>query len=190
MGQANITIQNVLLSRNATGADAGSRYHMYLHDTGDQQIPSLHISDCRFQGGDYAAIIKNVRSAWLLDNISDVPLAITDVTHLVRRGGIWGSVKDGLDLPIVTTTSNYLASETDFTILVDAFAGPVTVTLPIAAANPGRLINVARIDGSGHPATVESVGADRVDGASSKVLVTQWQSFQLQSDGASLWKSL
>lgn len=86
--------------------------------------------------------------------------SVTSATTLGTEGGVW---------------------------LVDATGGGVTLTLPSAAEITGRVYTVKKIDASGNSVTIDPAGSETIDGAATKVLSTQWQSFTFQSNGANLF---
>jgi hypothetical protein len=89
----------------------------------------------------------------------------------------------GLQAATVTKTLAYTATSSDFTILCDATTAAFSVTLPAAAANPGRIFNVKKIDSSANAVTIQANGAELIDGANTKVVGAQYQSAQIQSNG-------
>ena len=68
--------------------------------------------------------------------------------------------------------------------LVDATGGAVTLTLPLAAAIIGRVISVKKIDASGNAVTVDGSGSETIDGASTAVLTSQYDSVTVMTDGS------
>ncbi|HAV42625.1 TPA: hypothetical protein DCX15_01220 [bacterium] len=74
---------------------------------------------------------------------------------------------------IKIVTTNYTVTDEDHTILVDATAGPVTVTLLPVAGIEGREYVVKKIDASVNAVTVTSVS--NIDGVASKTLELQWR---------------
>ena len=78
----------------------------------------------------------------------------------------------------VAADSPYTVLASDETILVNAVAGAVTVTLPTATS--GRILTVKKLDVSANAVTL----AGTVDGAASPTLTVQWSSRILQADGA------
>lgn len=90
-------------------------------------------------------------------------------------------------LPIVTKSAAYTALPTDYTILVDASGGAVTITLP-ATPVIGQSYNVKKIDASGNGVTVSGNGKT-IDGAATLSIPGQWQSYYIQYNGAS-WSIL
>ena len=93
---------------------------------------------------------------------------------------------------VVTKGSNYTASvSTDNVILVDATAGNVNITLPLASAMYSSLktvvFTIKKIDSSIHVVNILPSGSDTIDGTSSKVLNTQFQSLDIFSSGGNLY---
>lgn len=94
---------------------------------------------------------------------------------------------------IATVTANTTLSSAHHTVLVDATAGNITLTLPTAASaysgGVGRVYNVKKIDASENTVTVDGASAETIDGAATQVLTAQWQSMTIQSDGTA-WSVL
>lgn len=91
----------------------------------------------------------------------------------------------GLNLAISSKTANYTLIATDHTVLFDATSGNRTATLPAAAGATGRVYVVKKIDSSANIVTVDPNGSETIDGASTKVLSTPWESVTIQSTGSS-----
>jgi len=98
-------------------------------------------------------------------------------------------VNGGLAMNIVTKTANYTATAADYTILVDATAGPVTITLPAASSSTGLIFYIKLIDSSGNGVTVDGNGSETIDGAATLAWTTQYQSYAFQCNG-SAWYTL
>jgi hypothetical protein len=95
----------------------------------------------------------------------------------------------GIQLPIVTKTTTYTATLQDHTILCDATGGAFSVTLPTAAAAyntaeaAGLIVHVKKIDSSANAVTVDGNGSETIDGATTQVITSQWDSASIQSNG-------
>ncbi len=87
---------------------------------------------------------------------------------------------------ITTKSVNYAITDTDaiYTLLMDASGAPRTVTLPVAANNIGRVINVKKIDSSANPVTAVGNGTDLIDGGATAAITPQWQSLTFHCDGS------
>lgn len=81
------------------------------------------------------------------------------------------------------TTTATLTVTSPTTLLADATSAAFTVNLPTAATAAGQTFNIKKIDSSANTVTIDPNGAETIDGASTLVLNTQWQSAQIQSNG-------
>lgn len=70
-------------------------------------------------------------------------------------------------------------------ILADASSGAITVNLPPAADWDGLLITVKKLDASNN-VTIDGDGAETIDGSTTLVLSTQYDSVTLLSDGTDI----
>jgi len=99
-----------------------------------------------------------------------------------------GSAKvAGLSTALTTKTSNYTVTGDDFTILADATAAAITITLPTAVGIAGRIYSVKRISSGAHSVTVDTTSSQNIDGSTTYVLSGSLASVLLQSDGAQWW---
>lgn len=81
-------------------------------------------------------------------------------------------------------SANYTATIDDYTILVDASGGAVTITLPAGSGIvPGRIYVIVKTDSSGNAVIIDPAGADTINGASSISITTQWGGKQAQALG-------
>ena len=74
--------------------------------------------------------------------------------------------------PVVAKSANYTVTLLDNTILVDASAGPVTITL-ISAAYTANTFTVKKTDSSVNAVTIAAQGGQNIDGASTYALANQ-----------------
>ena len=80
-----------------------------------------------------------------------------------------------------------LAADHGKLILVDATAGPVTITLPaVATAGDGFWVAVKKIDSSAEAVTVDGDGAETIDGVATRTLTKQYEAEIYRGD-ASAW---
>lgn len=91
--------------------------------------------------------------------------------------------------PLVTNviTATYTGEGRDETIIADTTANAITVTLPLAAEEPGRVYEVKLIRPGANNLTIAASGSDTLDGAATIVLNTTLQSRILRSDGNVRW---
>jgi hypothetical protein len=81
---------------------------------------------------------------------------------------------DGLGGRVVeiTSASSPYTPGDEYTILVDASGGAVTIALPAVATRQERIYRVFKIDTSGNSVTIDPNGAETIDGMSTYVLST------------------
>ena len=99
-------------------------------------------------------------------------------------------VRGSLSLGIVEKTSNYTIGSSDFTVLLDASSGGVTLTLPAASGITGRIYVIKCTGkGEGNTANLATNGSETIDGDSNdKVFNDTGESLMIQSDGAGWMK--
>lgn len=76
-------------------------------------------------------------------------------------------------------TADYSAVSTDEVILVDAFNGAVTITLPRVSTVNGQLLRIKKVDSSANAVTVDGYGAERIDGQTAQQILFQYDSMTL-----------
>lgn len=84
---------------------------------------------------------------------------------------------------IRTITATATPAAGDYTLLVDASGGPVTINLPPAASSSRRVIVAKKIDASANAMTLDGSGAETIDGAATQTTATQWVAFTIQCNG-------
>ncbi len=87
---------------------------------------------------------------------------------------------------ITSAQSPYVVPGWGYHVDVDASGGPVTVNLPTAASKPGALIEVRKTDNSANTVTVDGYGSETINGATTFVLYSQYDSVSLRSDGTNV----
>ena len=83
-----------------------------------------------------------------------------------------------------TVTAAYTLLATDTLLLVDATAGAITITVPLATEHPTRSFIIKKIDASANAVTPTRSGADTIDGATSLTLSAQYDAVEIESDGS------
>lgn len=79
-----------------------------------------------------------------------------------------------------------LTSETGY-LRANAVGGNMTVNLPAAIGN-GRLVTIKKIDSSTNTVTIDGSGSETIDGATTYVLNTQYQSVQMLDAASGVWE--
>lgn len=91
-----------------------------------------------------------------------------------------------LSTPVIKTAA-YTFDNSTFFVAANVTSSGFTITLPLAADNPGRQVSVKKIDASGNTLTVGRSGSDLIDGATTVTTTTQYDSWVFISDGISNW---
>ena len=102
--------------------------------------------------------------------------AITQLTGSLSKLGI--STKTG---------TSYTAVISDDYLIIDATAGAYTVTLYSAAISKGKELVIKKKDSSVNAVTINTVSSQNIDGGTSYVINTQYNSVTLVSDGTQFW---
>lgn len=101
------------------------------------------------------------------------------IAALEAVGAVYGTTRS------VTATGSVAAS--DYAIMVDATSAAVTINLPAAASNTGRVLNVKKVDASGNAVTLDGNASETIDGATTLAIATQYQSYTVICDGTGWW---
>ena len=93
-------------------------------------------------------------------------------------------VAGGFGTAVVSKTGNYTATASDYTILCDATTASFTVTLPASSGATRRMYVIKKIDSSANTVTIDGNASETIDGATTKVLTTQYASYTIQCNGS------
>jgi hypothetical protein len=88
---------------------------------------------------------------------------------------------------IVSKTADYTATTSDEIILVDASSSNVTITLPAVSGNSGVHFHIKKTDSSTNTVTVDGSGSETIDGATTQVISSQYDSMHIVCDGTEWW---
>lgn len=136
---------------------------------------------------------------WWLDTTTSI-LKIRDSANTAwvnvasLSGTTWTPYRQGTLIGLFATKNpNVLAKTAAYTIVVaddgklvdaDATSAAFTVTLPtVASAGDGFIIIVKKTDSSVNAVTIDGAGAETIDGATTLVLSSQYDSAALRCDG-------
>lgn len=111
----------------------------------------------------------------------------TDATP-TRRKFMMEGVAGPTYARIVTKTvadSPYTVIAPDSTIEGNAAGGAMTINLPAASGQTGRVLYVIKTDSSTNTVTVDASGAETINGALTDVISVQWASRRYQCNGTS-----
>jgi hypothetical protein len=118
-------------------------------------------------------------AAYTGDNTMKVVVADTN--------GILKTVPNTLtNTSIIKTTANYTVLATDFTILVNATGGGVTVTLPAVATNTGRVLVIRKTDETANLVTFST--PIKISETTSFTTLNLNATIRIQSDGTNWYK--
>lgn len=84
-------------------------------------------------------------------------------------------------LTSVATTIN--VSTGSHTIYSDATAGNVTINLPAAALNTGRILEIMKKDATVNTVTLDGNASETINGTTTRTLSTQYSFYRLRCDG-------
>lgn len=84
--------------------------------------------------------------------------------------------------PTVTKTGNYTATVDDHTIRCDTTSGNITISLPAAAGNAGRIFVIKKV-ASANTVTIDPSGAETIDGSSTASLSANYEHTRIQCNG-------
>lgn len=102
-------------------------------------------------------------------------------------GGLpaWGT-NTASPIATQTKTTTYTALTTDETILADVSGGAWTLTLYAAASNSGRKLKIIKTDATSatNVLTIDGNASETINGATTYLLHSQYQSVTLQCDGS------
>jgi trimeric autotransporter adhesin len=88
-----------------------------------------------------------------------------------------------LSLPIINQSADYTLTENDHTVVVNASASEVTITLPPAAGLEGRVYIIKKIDSTSNNVVIDGNGAELIDGLTTQELNLPYESLKVQCDG-------
>lgn len=99
----------------------------------------------------------------------------------------WGKIAQRVEMQSRVITASGTVLVTDYLILANATGGAITVTLPEAAENQGRVLVVKKTDASVNAVTLDGNGSETIDGAATKALSAQYAGTMILSDGSGWW---
>lgn len=131
----------------------------------------------------------------LLDLTATTSPALTDITYLVvdpsgspldRKATLQTLANLIQATPYTSKTANYIATETDEFIAVDATGGAVTIALPaVASTRVGKVYTVKKVDSSGNAASINPNGSETIDGSATTLdITTQWAALTIINTGS------
>lgn len=92
-------------------------------------------------------------------------------------------------LSVTTISADTTLTTSNTVVLCDATTGAITVTLPAASGNAGRLYHIKKIDSSANIVTVDANGSEEIDEGLTAVVANQFGDLTIVCDG-SAWHVL
>lgn len=124
-----------------------------------------------------------VPTAALADSaVTTAKLADSNVTKAKLASG-------ALFLTPLSKTASYAVTAADDNVLCDCASGAITLTLPAAASNSGKVLHVKKIDSSANRVTVDGNSSETIDGTTTRVIGVQNDTLTIMSDGTN-WRVL
>lgn len=119
--------------------------------------------------------------------------SFTNANITVNGKGLVTAASNGSVANLTVTaakTTTYTSSNSDDFIPVDASGGSFTVNLFTAVGNSGKVLRIKRIDQTlANAVTIDANGTQTIDGALTVALATQYEEYELTSDGANWYVS-
>ncbi|GAB2834330.1 hypothetical protein GCM10027043_40570 [Ferruginibacter profundus] len=161
---------------NYSGGVMGAANDGYLYTMGNNFLigtANAAKSVVFMTGGTAQAVNERMR----IDGSGNVGIGTNAPTSTLQVNGSQA-------LAITTKTTNYTATAGDYTIVCNN-TGAITITLPAAAGCSGRVYVIKKISAALNNVTVDGNASETIDGATTRVLTTQYESVMIQSNGTS-----
>jgi hypothetical protein len=161
---------------NYSGGVMGAANDGYLYTLGNNFLigtANALKSIVFMTGGTAQATNERMR----IDGTGNVGIGINAPTSTLHVNGSQA-------LAIATKIIAYTATASDYTIVCNN-AAAMAVNLPAAAGCSGRVYVIKKISGAALNVTIDANSAETIDGATTKVLTTQYESVMIQSNGTS-----
>jgi hypothetical protein len=127
--------------------------------------------------------VTNTASA-IGSNVLQTQLGGTTVFGVNVSGSIQTS---GVKVSVNAKSAAYTATVNDFAIPVTAGSGGVTITLPASSSSKGQVLYLQKVDSAAGAVTITPNGSDKINGASSASLASQYNSLTIVADGSGNW---
>jgi len=125
-----------------------------------------------------------IMSAGTMITVTDGPSNPTDAANKDYVDDAVAAIVVAPLAPIISTSINYIALPSDYVILVDSTAGPITISLP-GSHVVGKVYYVKDKFGTAESnnITIQSFDADSIDGVPTHVMAVNKQAATVVSDG-------
>ena len=133
-----------------------------------------------FKSGNLGTIDVDEFVAGIIDIVT-ATITTATITNLDVTTNL--DINGSLDFKSVTKTDDYTAAD-EIVILCDATTTKITITLPAAATYTDRVYYIKKIDSSAYTVTIDANGTEKIDGAETQIITTQYVSLTVCSDGS------
>lgn len=160
---------------------------VYIYGVGSQGIgPVIDIDQCSTEAANF--VIGGTTAQALAAATGEIKL-----TGLFNEAGVSASFPTGIKVTngqksqqVRTITTSQTIRLTDQTVLVDASAGDVTLTLISGVATPNEY-TVKRIDNSGNHVIIAAAPGQTIDGSPTAELINTWNKLSFAPNGSGNW---
>lgn len=188
---------NIYVSNNTFGISVLSSSGISVYD-GNRFGSVLSSKESSLNNGEFVSVIAS--SGVVVAEETEFTTVINSVgTQIDKSGALYINglpIKDtGSAVRVKSITANYTAEWSDTVLLVNATGGNITVTLPDSGTvsstkdEMGKIFHVKKVDASANTVTIDGFSTQTIDGATTKVLTTQYDSISIVSDGSN-WHKL
>lgn len=141
-------------------------------------------------GGATTIVSSNLTAsrAMVSDGSGKAAIATTTAAEIGFVNGVTSAIQTQLNArqlsAVVSKTTSYTATATDFTILCDATGGAIVITLPAASGLSGRQYVIKKTDAGGNTVTIDGNASESIDGSTTKVITAQYEAYWIICDGS------
>jgi len=108
--------------------------------------------------------------------------SVSGATSTTALNGI--TTAAGIRQALATKNAAYTLTTLDYTVLGNATTASFSLTLPTSVGATGQVYIIKKVDSTANTVTITTTSSQTIDGTANKVLSSQYDGFQLQSDGA------
>jgi hypothetical protein len=192
------TLGNVIIKKiNASGTKVNlasgdlkvNRYYTLVYDNTDFILTAATSMDQISMTGTANNIVKISGSSTIEDSGVPIESGVVAGTYNKVTVDKYGRATSGsnvsLTLNIVSKTADYTLTSLDDVVLVTCSGSDITVALPAAASNTGKLFNIKKLDSTIYSLIINPNLSETIDGETTISILDQYNSLQIISNGTS-----
>lgn len=151
-------------------------------------------TDIYIGGGTQNISVLSSSGVSVLPGTNNTVVLASSGTTIDRSGAIYINslpIKDTASgVRVKSITANYTTDWYDTILLVNATGGNITITLPDSGlvASPkdemGKIYHIKKVDASANTVTIDGYSTQTIDGSTTNVITTQYDSITIVSDGS------